>query len=401
MVRILDALDRPQERCHFVHIAGTNGKGSVAAMLSAVLTKSGYRTGLYTSPHLVDVRERIRVNEKPIQKTAFLNLIERLRPLLEKYQCTFFEAMTVLALQHFAETKTDIAVLEVGLGGRLDATNVVTPLVSAITSIDYDHIEHLGTSLEEIAKEKAGIVKQNVPVIIGDLPTEAEKEIRSVAEAKNSTVILAHQDCETSGEEIRPLHCKFRVSVRDLFAGRVRLSLVGTQQIRNCAVALAILKNIGQNGIRLETNTLVRGMAQVRWPGRFQIIQKKPIIIADVAHNVQSFMALRETLQAVFPGRKIVFILGLLRDKDYRKIAAILAPISAKVLSLTPKSDRALPGRDLAEAFRGWGITTQIVDSIAQAFEQASLATPEIIHCIAGSHFIVGEVLSERKNLTN
>ena len=368
MHELLGQLGRPDRDLQFIHIAGTNGKGSVAAMCSSVLARAGYRTGLYTSPHLVSLCERFQINGQPIAAAEVVRLVEKLRPRLESAQprpATFFEAVTILALEYFREQKVEVVVWETGLGGRLDATNVVTPRVSVITNIAFDHMQYLGSTLELIAGEKAGIIKPGVPVVTG---------------ATGAALAVIQQ---VSAELQSPLTV--------VTAGPNRTPLLGRHQALNCAVAEAAIR---ASGLKISDEQLQIGLAQTCWPGRFQIIRGAPIVVLDGAHNAAGATSLAGALAEQFPGQRLAVVLGVLRDKNYEEMCQILAPLADMIACTRVNSERSNDPDLLADLCRRANPRADVrpFSDIAAAFQAACASGAVVV--ITGSLFLVGEAMS-------
>lgn len=365
--RLLKALDVDPARTRFIHVAGTNGKGSVCAMLDAITRAAGIRTGLFTSPHLVRFSERIRLNGQEISEEAVAAGLTRIRDLIARWEHspTFFEITTALALAWFQEQQANLVILETGLGGRLDATNVVTPLVSVLTPIDFDHQQWLGPTLADIAREKAGIIKAGVPVVSAPQPGEAAAVFREVAAAQSAP--LRWVDAPLEG---------------------VPVGLAGRHQRWNAALAVAALE-----AARLEAPpaAIASGLASVQWPGRFQRLGER--LILDGAHNPASARQLVETWSDQFRGQKATLILGVLQDKDVRSLCSALLPLAARVLCVPVQSPRTTAPEDLARLIGTLSpIECATAPSVAAALEAAA-AHPEPA-LVAGSLFLVGEALS-------
>jgi dihydrofolate synthase/folylpolyglutamate synthase len=383
----------PQDRLRFIHVAGTNGKGSTCAMLESIYRAAGLRVGLFTSPHLVSFRERIQVNRQLISEEGVVRLVEELQPLLKPFPAdhhpTFFEVVTVMALEFFAEQKCDLVIWETGLGGRLDATNIVTPLASIITNIAFDHQQWLGDTLEKIAAEKAGIIKSGVPVLTATDEPEALKVIEEVAQKQNAPLIKVGQASSLFGAGETPA-----------------LSLPGNHQKLNATLALATVQAL-QNNIPVSDEAIHNGLSTVIWPGRLQLVQTKSgqNILLDGAHNVAGAKALREALSGgslkhelqqagPSPGApgKITLILGVLQDKDWPQICQALAPLAARIFTVPVASERTADARELAAACRAANPAAEIAacDSLRRALEQA--ANDRFV-VVTGSLYLVGEAL--------
>jgi dihydrofolate synthase/folylpolyglutamate synthase len=395
------ALGNPQNRFLAVHVAGTNGKGSVSAMLEAILRGHGLKTGLYTSPHLVRVEERVRVNGRCISSRRFRELLTRLRAVIEDLIAggtlgdhpTYFEVLTALAFLEFAERRVDVAVLEVGLGGRFDATNVVRPLVSVITTIAKDHLQHLGSTLRQIAFEKAGIVKPGIPVVCGVRGGEARREIRRIARDRNAPLT----EVFGSGRTLEAL--RTRGGYRFAYAGgaaRYAFSpgLAGRHQGENAAMAIATAEVLSRYWRPFDKGRVLRAIREVRWEGRLESVRPRPLVLLDGAHNVEGVTALAAHLKEVVR-RPVVLVFGAMKDKDLRAMTRILFPAaSTVVLTRVPYKRSADPQELLAAAppFKGpvslEPDTRRAVD-LALRESQRRAGAPVVI---AGSLFLIGEV---------
>ncbi len=399
--KLMQALDNPQEKIRYIHIAGTNGKGSVAAMIESVLRSAGFRTGLYTSPHLQNVRERIRLDGAMITEQEFAAIMTRLKPLGDKLQCTFFEVITALAFVSFAAYPVDFVALETGLGGRLDATNLVSPKVTVITAIDYEHTEHLGTEIAMIAYEKAGIIKSGVPCVIGQLPAAAKQVIITTCAQKNSALVQAEQRCECKNVELHTSSTDFDLYVDSEFTGRVKLPLPGEHQAGNAQIAAAAIAVLQDQQVPVRHKRLVEGLNKVQWPGRFQTISAEPFVIADVAHNPAAFKQLAALLKKVFADHRIKLLFGLLKDKNLIESIQILTPVAHTVYCVRAENERFLEPEIIAHEF-GNKIPVHCFGTVKAGLHQAvkDLQPGELL-CVTGSHYVVGEVLDEIKNLTS
>src|ERR1051325_7527303 len=365
----------PQDKLRFIHVAGTNGKGSTCAMLESIYGESWLRVGLYTSPHLVSFRERIQTNRQPINEADVVRLTEELRgaPATAETHPTFFEFVTIMALKYFAEQRCDLVILETGLGGRLDATNIVTPLASVITNIALDHQEWLGGTLEKIAAEKAGIIKRDVPAVTA---TDAPEALRVIEEA--ATRMKA------------PLTVVDAATVARL---DIPVSLRGAHQRTNAALALATVKVLREK-LPVDDAAIRRGLATVQWPGRMQLLQLVPSrqLLLDGAHNVAGIEALCAALRSEFAGREFALVLGILRDKDWAPMVQRIAPLARRILLPPVTGERALPTADLAAACRRANPRAELSEcaSIADALT-ATAGDPFTV--VTGSLYFIGSVL--------
>lgn len=384
---LLRRMGNPQEHLRFIHIAGTNGKGSVAAMCHAVLTAAGYRNGLYTSPHLVSFCERFQIGGQPIAETEVARLVEIIRPLAETVgtdnrfrQSTFFEIVTAMALQYFADQRVEIVVWETGLGGRLDATNVVTPLVSVITNIALDHTRYLGETVAQIAGEKAGIIKPGVPVVTA-ADGEALAVIRRTCDENNASLIIVSD----------PERGRSPQTIELSRYGSIAIPLIGAHQRLNCATAVAALE---ASGLNIPVSAMRSGLARTSWPGRFQIVAEHPTVILDGAHNPAGAMQLAATLGEYCAGRKLSLILGVLRDKDYEKICHVLAPLAGHVYCVPVANERTSDPAQLAVICREANAQAQVSvnRNVSDAYYAARQDNPNVI-LIAGSLFLIGEAM--------
>ena len=389
---ILKKLGNPQLQYRTIHIAGTNGKGSVAAMLSTVLRLAGYRAGLYTSPHLVRFNERIRINGRPISNDRVVAAYEAVKNKHgRKREPTFFEYTTAMAFYEFARQKVDVAVIETGMGGRFDATNVLTPMLSVITNISLEHKSYLGNTLAAIAGEKAGIIKPGVPLVTGVRQKPAMDIIRRVA-AENGA------DCFRLGEQFKIRRYRsggFSYYGPDLRLNDLSTRLVGAHQMTNAALALAsceVLKN--RNGLAIDEKSIRRGLLKVEWPARMEVVQDTPMVIIDGAHNLAAVEKLARYL-AVSPdlaGKKIHLVVGILDDKPYRTMLKKLAPVCDTVTLTRPAIGRAVSPDVLARIVGSLNRRYEIIDTVAEAVRRTiDKADPSDAVCIAGSLYVAGE----------
>ena len=391
---ILQRLDHPQRAYSTLHIAGTNGKGSSAAMLAAMLQAGGYRVGLYTSPHLMDFRERIRVQDENISEKCVCELTEHLRRVADPFNSlTFFEFTTAMAFQHFLNEQVDIAVIEVGLGGRFDATNVLDPLGVLITGIGLDHEMYLGPTLQSIAREKAGIIHQNVPVVLGQMPEGVSQIFEDIAQ--ESTAPLYRFGQEFSVTEISPTEFTY-CGLRDSFSG-LQTNLLGRHQMNNAGHALALLESATAERFPLSIDSIKSGLQHIRLKGRLEIVQHHPMIVLDGAHNPLGARVLFAFLQSQLhdcPGRKLIVILGMMQDKNIGEFLEALLPLVHSLIITQPHMDRAMPADALAQAVPGDDLALCVIHNPWEAYCQArDSADPADLICVTGSLFLVGEIL--------
>ena len=366
----------PQAKLLFIHVAGTNGKGSTCAMLEGIYRATGLRVGLFTSPHLVSFRERMQINRELVSQNDVTRLVAEIQPLLKRFPAdnhpTMFEVVTVMALKYFAGQKCDLVIWETGLGGRLDATNIVTPLASVISNIALDHTEWLGDTLEKIAAEKAGIIKPGVPVITAETNPEALAVIGQLARKNNSLLT--------------------RVAEPSTFNLQPSTSLIGEHQKNNAALALATAEVL-RDKIPVSAKQISDGLANVRWPGRLQLIERDGRkILLDGAHNVAGAETLRAALGKDFAGVRPVFIFGALADKKWPDICRLLAPLAAKVFTVPVASKRTATAEDLANGFRNLDSKLSVLAK-ANLAEAINISKDEPFIVITGSLYLVGEAL--------
>jgi dihydrofolate synthase/folylpolyglutamate synthase len=380
---LLERVGNPHERLQAVHIGGTNGKGSVAVMIASVLQRAGYRVGLYTSPHLISYCERIQINGAPIAEDEFAHIADELMPIADAMadKPTQFEFMTALAFLYFLRQKIDIAVIEVGLGGRFDATNVITPMVGVLTNVELDHTDLLGETLEQIAWEKAGIAKRGVPLVTGERKPNALEVIARECAAVGAPLIPARQRARRT--DFTWEYQEFEVWGE----GKVRMKLLGGYQRENLNVALEALEVLRQS-LEIPHEALVRGLAQASWPGRFEVVQREPYIILDGAHNPHAARALREDVRRYrerYALHKSALLFGVLRDKAYQTMAEILFPDFDEIVLVKPDSPRALEPR----ALLSWAPAAKICDTISDGLYGARASGAELI-CVTGSLYVIG-----------
>ena len=391
---LMARLGDPQRTVPTVHIAGTKGKGSTAAMVAWGLASSGYRTGLYTSPHLHHIRERIMVDGRPLSPRAFALGVGRVRGAMEgldyKDKLTTFELLTALALDHFAREGVAVQVLEVGLGGRLDATNIVEPLVAVITSLSLDHTALLGTKVEDIAREKGGIIKQGAMVVSAPQPPEALTVLEEICRERGAGLTLVGRDITWSGGK-----AGLRGQVVEVVGVRGKyqlfVPLLGAHQQENAATSVAVLEALMPRLPRITAESLVRGLAAVSWPGRLQVLRETPMVVVDGAHNADSARRLREAVLALLPGRRIILVFGTSVDKDIEGMARELSPLGAEVLVAASHHPRAAPAEMVARVWANYQ-SCQSFPSVPQALEEAlARAMASDLILATGSLFLVAE----------
>ena len=384
----LERLGDPQRRYYSVHVAGTNGKGSVAAMIHSVLGAAGYRAGLYTSPHLVRFTERIRVGDGEIPPAAVVTLTAEIQNVATSggIGLTFFEFVTVLSLVHFQRQAVDVAVVEVGLGGRLDATNVLEPKVAAITSIGLDHTEWLGDTIEAVATEKGGVIKPACPLVLAEIGPQATSVLRRLAAERGAPVIEASTFFSVSDQG------DLAVRTRDWKLSGVNVGLRGKHQLSNAGTALACLSVI-QHVLPVDEQAIRTGLASVRWPGRLDVVATEPLTVLDGAHNPDAMARLAEELPGLLDGRDLHVLFAVMRDKDWRPMVDLLAPLCSSALVTEVLPPRAEAAAVVAEAFRPHCPTDQ-EPSLERAWVRVrERAGTKGAIVVTGSLFLVGAVL--------
>ncbi len=396
MARLLGALGDPQRSFPSLHIAGTKGKGSVAAMSASVLCAAGLRTGLYTSPHLHDFRERMQIDGQWISADELAALITWVRPAVDAHPgVTWFDVVTALAFLHFARRRVDFAVIEVGLGGRLDSTNVITPLVSVITSISYDHTHLLGHTLAEIAREKAGIIKPHVPVISAPQADEAQAVIARIAAERQAPLTVVGQAWRA---ELRVLTLDgqtftLHAPASSPFGGDYWIPLLGRHQLENAAVAVAALDALRQAGLPITADAVRQGLRATCWPGRLEILRRQPFVVVDAAHNADSAQKLRTAVEEIFDYDRLILIFGASSDKDIGGMLSVLVPLADRVIMTQASHPRAANPQALAGQAAQMGVQAETAPSPAEALALAlASATPRDLILATGSLFIVAEV---------
>ncbi|MFN8418533.1 MAG: folylpolyglutamate synthase/dihydrofolate synthase family protein [Anaerolineae bacterium] len=360
--KLMALLGDPQETYPIIHVTGTKGKGSVSAMCASILQAAGLRTGLYSSPNLQDFRERFRVNGEMIEQNTLASIVERIRSAVEQVPgLTWFEVITAIGFLYFAEAKVDIAVIEVGLGGRLDSTNIIrSPLVSVITSLSYDHQHLLGNTLAEIAYEKAGIIKENVPVVSAPQWDEARGTLERIAMERNAPLTLVGRDFLYAAEAGDHNGQWFSAHAPEQPEQRYWTPLIGEHQAINAAVALAALQHVRAQGFKIDERAIEMGLKLVNWPGRLEVVRRAPWLVLDVAHNAESARRLKEALTTAFPvlpQGKLILIFGAFTDKDVKGMMRELLPITAHLILMQPINPRAFDTYQLRQMAQEQGST--------------------------------------------
>ncbi|MAH32936.1 folylpolyglutamate synthase/dihydrofolate synthase [archaeon] len=380
---LLKKLNNPEKQLKCIHVAGTNGKGSVCAMLSSILSDANYKVGMYTSPHLKRFNERIRINHKLITDNEIAEYYQKIKPFITKQ--SFFEITTAMAFLYFYDKKVDFAVLEVGLGGRLDATNVVKPLISIITNIGYEHTDYLGDSISKIAYEKAGIIKKDIPVVTSAKGI-ALKTIKRISNKKNSKLFIINNKTVIKEKNNIKNNLSFNINNHK----NLKLdNLKGEFQLKNAAIAIKALDIIKKNNkIKINEKNIKNGLKNAKWPGRFDFIGRN--VLVDCAHNPEAFETLMGEIKNL-DYNKLIMVLGLLDDKDIKKISDIIKPYADKIILTKPDNERAINAKSIKKYF---GMDAFVIENRSNAFKFAkNISSDKDLVVIAGSIFLVKEFL--------
>ena len=388
---LLSLLGDPQDKLRFIHVAGTNGKGSTCAMLASILQAAGYRTGLYTSPFVNRFNERIALDGTPISDQALADIFTEIRPIVDAmaYPPSEFELITCAAMLYYAEQRCDVVVLEVGMGGEFDSTNVIkTPLLTIITAMGFDHMKYLGNTMTEIASAKAGIIKPGgVTLIYGEDP-EADAVFKATCEKVGSKLVVT--------DHSRAVDHAHTLRGHDLSFGpyeHVRLPLIGSHQVKNAAVVLSAVEELKQRGLDIPDQAVYQGMARVAWPARMELLSEKPVFLLDGGHNPHGFHAAALTLRELFPDRKVTVMMGVMADKDHGDMIRELLPLAKRFVTVTPDSPRSMTDRDLAAEIRSLGGEAQAAGTVEDGVKRMlDEATADDVLLAIGSLYMSGTV---------
>lgn len=390
-------LNNPQHQFKTIHVAGTNGKGSTSHMLAAILQKAGYKTGLYTSPHLKDFRERIRINGKMAPKSFVKQFVNEQKKNIEEIEPSFFEVTVAMAFDYFAKEKVDIAVIEVGLGGRLDSTNIITPELSVITNISLDHTNLLGDTLAEIAFEKAGIIKTNLPVVIGEKQPETMDVFNRKAEKEKASIIFAEDQLSITNQTIKGSSLVLNiVKNKEVIFSNLALDLTGTYQQKNILTVIQSVLKLRELGFNISEEAIYQALKNVKkltgLQGRWQTLSKNPLIICDTGHNKAGITEIIKNISNT-KYKNLHIVIGMVKDKDIDGALALL-PKNATYYFCQPNLERALPVSELAQKAAQHHLAGKVFTSVADAFKNAKeKSNPEDLIFIGGSTFVVAEIL--------
>jgi dihydrofolate synthase/folylpolyglutamate synthase len=399
---LLTRLGEPQKKLHTIHVGGTNGKGSTAASIHAMLMANDYRVGLYTSPHLKGVEERFRINDTNISKEEFLVFFNRVRNIVEQgKEITFFEYLTAMAFDYFYEKKTDWAVIEVGMGGRYDATNVIRPQVSVITNVDYEHTEYLGADLRKIAFEKAGIVKNDGILVTAIKNPEILDYIEEICDSRNAKIYALDRDFQVKIKEQTISGTRFDFSDSAEELKDLMIPLVGNYQVDNAALAVKTSFVLRELGWDMREKGIRKGLKNVCWKGRFDIIRKEPMLICDGSHNPGGIKSFIENLIRLVPYDRLFIIFGVMDDKDYVKMGEYFVPRVDELILVQPDVERALDPETVFEAFRKYEKDMVIIRNVNTALRYVlQKAGKRDVVCVIGSLYLVSEALREYETVS-
>ncbi|WP_125152771.1 bifunctional folylpolyglutamate synthase/dihydrofolate synthase [Clostridium rectalis] len=406
--KILELLGNPHKKIKCIHIAGTNGKGSTTAMICRILVEAGFKVGMYTSPYIEEFEERIQINNKNIPKDELAKIVTKVSEAVNEViklgyeHPTEFEIITCAMFLYYYETKVDFAVVEVGLGGRLDSTNVIMPLVSVIASISYDHMNILGETLSEIAKEKAGIIKEGVPVVLYPQSIEVEEVIEKVCKQKNSPLCKLNKNSVKSVDNVYNSPCQKLIIATPIDNYNIELRLLGTHQLLNCALAVNTIEQLINLGVNISKEHILKGLKDVTWPGRLEIMGYNPMVVLDGAHNIDGIYNLRKSIEKYFKYNKITLILGILKDKQVEDMIKTITPMAHKVIAVTPKSYRGKNCETLATIIKKYNKNCEALCSYEKAYERAiDTCDDNDLIVICGSLYMIGDmrrIVKENKN---
>ncbi|MBP1889664.1 dihydrofolate synthase/folylpolyglutamate synthase [Clostridium moniliforme] len=397
--RLLDILGNPHKKIKCIHVAGTNGKGSTTSIITSILMEEGFKVGMYTSPYLEEFEERIQINRENIKKEELAFYMKDVKKAVDEVikegysHPTEFEIITCLMFLYFYVKKVDYAVIEVGLGGRLDSTNVIKPLVSVIASISLDHTNILGSSLKEIAREKGGIIKEDIPLVLYPQEEEALNELKNIAEEKNSKIYEVKKDDGELLDIIKERDYYQKIKIKgELDIYYLNLKLLGEHQILNCALAVKTVEVLSKlEGFKI--NNLKKGVENAKWKGRLEVLNKKPTVVIDGAHNIQGIKSLTRNVTKYFKYNNLYLLIGILADKQVEEMINEIAPLSKKIIALTPNSDRAELSSELKKEIEKVNNNVESFESYEDAFKSIlKVAKEEDLILVTGSLYMIGEM---------
>ncbi|MDP8321757.1 MAG: folylpolyglutamate synthase/dihydrofolate synthase family protein [Candidatus Stygibacter australis] len=398
MLGILKRLGEPNLKLKGIHVAGTNGKGSTCAMLESLCKAHGHKTGLNTSPHLVDYRERIRINGKNIESQELIRIYLKWKKVFQEFEASFFEITTAMAFYHFWEQKVDTAIFEVGLGGRLDGTNPFAAEVAAITSISFDHVKSLGNTIKKIAWEKAGIIKPDQDVVLGNIPEEAFEVISNICEQRGARIIRLGRDYRIENIELKEDGTFFDYCDENVTWRGLCVNLIGEHQAFNAGVAInAFIKMMLKRHEDIDLYKVKSALNSTQWQGRMQVLQKEPIVLLDGAHNEEGIRVLVKNLRNIYAGRRIIFVLAILRDKNLEQMIHDICSVADKLIISKNKSNRAAEISEQVEYAEKYKADYETASDVVSGTKRAlELAAKEDVVIVSGSLYTISEILAER-----
>lgn len=397
--KLLEFLGNPHKKVKTIHVAGTNGKGSTTAMLTSILMENGYNVGTYTSPYIEEFEERIQINRNNILKSDLCDVVSKVKEAVEKVcECgygnpTEFEIITCCGFLYFYNKAVDFIVVEVGLGGRLDSTNVIEPILSIIGSISYDHMQILGNTIEAIAYEKAGIIKPNTPVVLFPQVKEAEKVVEEVANKNNAPLIKVPNNIAIFDKIIKKDTLMQHIKIDDNFINEYDLSLLGVHQVLNSSVVIYAVKELINLGVNISKESVIKGLSKVKWFGRLEIMNDNPMVVIDGAHNIDGIRNLCESVKKYFKYNKMILILGILADKQVKDMIDTIAPMASKIICVTPNSERAELASELKKEIEKLNINCESIEDYEKAYEKALVySDDDDLLLVSGSLYMIGDM---------
>ena len=396
---LMDFLGHPEKAFDSIHVAGTNGKGSTCAILASIYPEAGYKTGLYTSPHLVDLRERIQINGEMISLDFVRKMLNEMLPAIKSLGSSFFEVITAIAFSYFCEQSVEMAVVEVGMGGRLDATNVLYPKAVVITEIDLDHQKQLGNDPKQISQEKAGIIKPGATVIVNVSRPEVLEHLSLLSREKRTAFVFARKGVKVENVRATPEGTSFSLRTPQNHWDRLFLPLPGRYQIQNAMNAIRTVETLGSTDFEYPKGAIPRGLRNVHWPGRLQLLQSSPTVIADVAHNLHGISHAIDEISNLFPRKRITCVFGVLAEKDYLAMIELLNEYVDDYIAVSPDQHRALSAVELTKAIHASGKNAIAAESVLDGLETAiTNSNSDDVVCILGSHYNLENVLKHYKS---
>jgi dihydrofolate synthase/folylpolyglutamate synthase len=403
--KLLELLGSPHKKLKAIHIAGTNGKGSTTSMVTSILMEAGYKVGMYTSPYIEEFEERIQIDKKNISKTDLAKVVSEVKLAVDEVinlgydSPTEFEIITAAMFKHFYDEAVDYAVVEVGLGGRLDSTNVVTPILSVITSISYDHMNILGDTLSDIACEKAGIIKDNIPVVSYPQVEEAMEVIETVAAERNSILYRVEPHWTKLINPKEKDNSQGILIETDKESYELKLSLLGKHQLLNCAVAIKAIEVLEDMGVEITKGHIIRALSKVRWSGRMEVMNTSPLVVIDGAHNIDGVTKLIESVNTYFDYNKVKVIVGILGDKQVDSMLEAISKIADSAIVTPPHNDRAESTRVIKELLDSKGVASEIIEDYEQSFKKAlETSNKDDLILVCGSLYMIGDMRSVIRN---